>query len=129
MFAFRHNSAVKFSYADPSNLLAYTDATDIIEVAELPQDPWHEAFEIVGDAIVSNVPKLKEWAHGKRRAKRMEEFEPFDDIIKLQVPGQDAAKAEVARATIRNADSVRQIAIDNCADEAALRQLIIDEAL
>jgi len=101
-----------------------------IETTNVPEDRFfRSAWELGTDSITTNLTKAKEIVHGRRRDKRMEEFEPHDDIIKLQVPGQDIAKAEAARATIRGADSARQTAIDACADEAALRQVIIDEAL
>ncbi len=132
-----------YVYTQDSGLVAYSpiwlvvpEITEAefatqVEVEGWPQDPWHEAFEIdtVNSVVVSNVPKLKEWAHGRRRAKRMVEFEPHDDTIKLQVPGQDMAAAEAARATIRTADAGRQTAIDGCVDEAALRAVIEVEQL
>ena len=95
-----------------------------IEPTELPQDPWHEAFEIVGDAVVSNVPKLKEWLHGRRRAKRTESLAPLDEEERY-VTTSETRRAEIATEKLAelDANSVIQDSIDACADEAELRDL------
>ena len=99
-------------------------------IDELPEDRlFRSAWEIAGESLVTNLTKAKEIAQGMRRVKRMEEFAPHDDIIKLAIPGQDGVAAEAARATIRARDSARQIAIDVCTDEAGLRALIMEEGL
>ena len=126
MFAFTIDNVVRFCKV-PNQAIRL--GVQYIETDELPQDPWHEAFEIAGNEVVSNIPKLKEWAHGRRRAKRMEEFAPHDDTIKLAIPGQDAVAAEAARANIRTKDSQRQAAIDACTTEAELRTVIETENL
>jgi len=96
-----------------------------IETTNVPEDKLlRSAWELGVDSITTNLTKAKEIVHGRRRAKRMEEFAPHDDIIKLQVPGQDMAKAEAARPTIRNADNTRQASIDACTNEAELRVVL-----
>jgi len=101
-----------------------------IEVFLLPIDKlFRSAFRLVGTEIQTNLNEAKELTHSMRRTNREIAFAPHDEIIAKQIPGQDSAQAEVARVVIRNADAVTQTAIDACADEAALRQLIEDESL
>lgn len=78
-----------------------------------PEDKQYRgAWEIIGSALDYNMVKAKELAHEKRRIKRVEDFKPFDDIITLSIPGQDAIAAENARTTIRIADAALQTVID-----------------
>lgn len=62
--------------------------------------------------ISINLDKAKAIGHDIRRAKRAEEFAPHDDIIAKQIPGADAAEAEVARQAIRDKYAVVQDEID-----------------
>ena len=52
--------------------------------------------------ITINLDKAKAIAHDKRRAKRAEEFAPYDEVIMKQIPGVDAAEAEAKRQEIRD---------------------------
>ena len=61
--------------------------------------------------ITINIDKAKTIAHDVRRAARAVEFQPYDDAIAKQIPGQMAG-AEEARAVIRAKYSTMQIAID-----------------
>ena len=61
--------------------------------------------------ITINVTKAKTIAHEKRREARSVEFQPYDDAIAKQIPGQMAG-AEEARAVIRAKYSTIQTAID-----------------
>ncbi|MCK5020026.1 MAG: hypothetical protein KAS32_23435 [Candidatus Peribacteraceae bacterium] len=88
-----------------------------------------ESFDEQTKNPVYNIPKAKEITHHKRRAKRALEFAPHDEVIRLDIPGQDRTAAEAARVNIRAVDAQRQTDIDNCADEAALRVLIETEEL
>jgi hypothetical protein len=59
-----------------------------------------------------NIDKAKGIAHDIRRAKRADEFAPYDRVIAAQIPGTDEAAAESARQDIRDKYAVMQTAID-----------------
>jgi len=63
--------------------------------------------------ITINLDKAKAIGHDKRRAMRAEEFKPYDDVIAKQIPGADAAAAEVARSDIRLKYALIQDVIEN----------------
>ena len=62
--------------------------------------------------ITINLDKAKAIAHDKRRAKRAEEFAPYDEVIMKQIPGVDAVEAEAKRQEIRDKYAVIQNDID-----------------
>ena len=64
--------------------------------------------------ITINIDKAKAVAHNLRRAARSVEFQPYDDAIAKQIPGQ-ADGAEAARAAIRTKYATMQTAIDAAA--------------
>lgn len=74
--------------------------------------------------ITVNMPKAKDIAHGKRRAARSAEFEPYDAIIAKQIPGADHAAAESARQSIRDKYAVVQTEIDAAQDVAILTGIV-----
>ena len=47
-----------------------------------------------------------------RRKDRDEQFAPLDFIISAQIPGNDPAEIEAERVVIREADAIKQVAID-----------------
>lgn len=61
--------------------------------------------------ITINIPKAKVIAHDKRREARAKEFEPFDNAIAKQIPGQSEG-AEAQRQLIREKYAAMQTAID-----------------
>jgi len=61
--------------------------------------------------ITINITKAKVIAHDVRRAARAVEFEPYDNAIAKQIPGQ-AEGAEAARAAIRTKYAAMQTQID-----------------
>jgi len=61
--------------------------------------------------ITINIDKAKAVAHDKRREARSVEFQPYDDAIAKQIPGQMEG-AEAARATIRTKYAAMQTQID-----------------
>jgi hypothetical protein len=61
--------------------------------------------------IVVNINKAKAIGHDIRRAARAEEFQPYDEAIAKQIPGQ-AEGAEAARQAIREKYAVIQTKID-----------------
>ena len=74
--------------------------------------------------IVIDINKAKAITHDARRAAREKEFEPLDTIIMKQIPGNDAAVAEEARAVIRAKYAEVQAAVDAAADVATLKTII-----
>ncbi len=60
-----------------------------------------------------NIDKAKSIAHEMRRAKRAEEFAPYDEVIMKQIPGNDAVEAEAARQAIRDKYAQIQVDIDS----------------
>lgn len=61
--------------------------------------------------IIVNMTKAKAIAHDARRAARTAEFEPFDNAIAKQIPGQvDGAEAE--RQKIRDKYATLQAQMD-----------------
>ena len=61
--------------------------------------------------ITINIDKAKAVAHDLRRAARSVEFQPYDEAIAKQIPGQMEG-AETARAAIRTKYAAMQTAID-----------------
>ena len=61
--------------------------------------------------ITINITKAKAVAHDLRRAARSVEFQPYDEAIAKQIPGQMEG-AETARAAIRTKYAAMQTAID-----------------
>lgn len=74
--------------------------------------------------ITVNLEKAKQIGHDIRRKLREEEFEPLDEIIMKQIPGNDATVAESKRQEIRDKYVVVQTNID-----AAMRPEEIKTAL
>jgi len=74
--------------------------------------------------IVINIDKAKVIAHDIRRAKRAEEFAPYDEVIMKQIPGNDAVEAEAARQAIRDKYATIQTNIDETADVESLTTLV-----
>jgi len=62
--------------------------------------------------ITVNIDKAKTIAHEIRRAKREEEFKPFDEVIMKQIPGVAFATAEAERQAIRDKYAEVQATID-----------------
>lgn len=100
------------------------EGTPYIETAPLEDKVFRMAQAIVADELVTDLPKAKEIMHEKRRAAREIEFAPYDEIISKQLPTGNPQLAEQARQDIRDADAVKQTAIDNCTTEAELRGLL-----
>jgi len=61
--------------------------------------------------ITINIDKAKAIGHDLRRLKRAEEFQPYDDAIAKQIPGQMEG-AEAARQAIRDKYTAIQADID-----------------
>jgi hypothetical protein len=88
-------------------------AYEIVTTDKIPSDRTFRGAWVMGDCCVEhNLEKCKEISHDMRRAKRAEEFGPYDEVIAKQIPGNDAGKAEEARAAIRTKYDAMQTAID-----------------
>lgn len=100
------------------------DGADYAIVADdvIPSDrTFRDAWVKTGATVVEDLAKSKVIAHEMRRAKRAEEFTPYDDLISKQIPGSDTDAAEASRAAIRTKYETLQSAIDNCTDIAGLK--------
>ena len=74
--------------------------------------------------IVINIEKAKGIAHEIRRAKRAEEFAPYDEVIMKQIPDANATEAEESRQAIRDKYATIQTNIDSTADVESLTTLV-----
>lgn len=74
--------------------------------------------------IKINLQKAKQIAHNFRRAKRETEFQPHDETIMKQIPGNNHDQAERARAEIRARYADIQTHIDQAGDIETLREII-----
>ena len=74
--------------------------------------------------IVINIEKAKGIAHEIRRAKRAEEFAPYDEVIMKQIPNVDATEAEASRQAIRDKYATIQTNINSIADVESLTTLV-----
>jgi hypothetical protein len=99
-------------------------------VTDTTQLPSNRVFrggwsvDIPNKRAVEDLEKCRVIAHDRRRAKRAEEFAPYDDIIMKQIPGTDTSGAESARAEIRTRYETMQNDIDTATDTAALRSIL-----
>lgn len=88
-------------------------AYEIVSVDDIPSDRFFRGAWTMGDCCIEHdLDKCKDIAHVHRRAARAEEFAPYDEVIMKQIPGADAAAAEVARQEIRDRYAAMQDAID-----------------
>jgi len=74
--------------------------------------------------IVINIDKAKVIAHDIRRAKRAEEFAPYDEVIMKQIPGNDAVEAEAARQAIRDKYDTIQTNINDATNADTLKTIV-----
>jgi hypothetical protein len=90
---------------------------EIVNADDIPSDRFFRNAWVKGDCCVDlDLDKCKAVGHDIRRAKRAEEFQPFDEVIAKQIPGKDAAQAEAKRQEIRDKYSEVQDVIDAAAD-------------
>lgn len=86
---------------------------EIVEDSAIPGDrTFRGAWVANGTAVEVDLDQAKEIGHTMRRAARAEEFAPYDRIISLQIPGNDAEVAEDARQVIRDKYAAIQDDID-----------------
>lgn len=95
---------------------------EIVDISQVPSDrTFRNAWTKGNGKININMPKAKELAHSKRRADRDEKFKPLD--IEATIPAK-AQAAEVARQAIRDADAVKQTAINNASTPEELKVIL-----
>lgn len=107
---------------------------EVVDTTDVPSDrtfrnAWTHDTSPAPTKIVVDMVKAKVIAHDLRRAKRDEEMKPHDDIVAKNIPGQDAVAAEAARAILRTKYATIQTDIDATADEAALKQVLVDSGV
>ena len=73
--------------------------------------------------ITINMEKAKTIAHNIRRSQRAKEFDPYDNIIAKQIPGQ-SAQAEQKRQEIRDKYAVAQVNIDSSTTPEELKSVL-----
>jgi len=84
-----------------------------VQDRDIPNDyNLHSAWFIDGNKISIDLAKAKVAAHEVRRRERNEQFAPLDYQVGAQIPGVDLADIEAQRVVIREADAVKQAAID-----------------
>ena len=99
----------------------------ILEDTVFPNDrEFRDAWVVDGSIVKEDVAKSKTIAHEKRRIKRKKEFKPHDEIISLNIPGDDATAAETARAAIRTKYATMQTNINNASDIAGINTALGD---
>ena len=99
--------------ADVVNVVPDDTIYEIVPDSVVPTDrTFRGAWRKDGDAIDIPIPAAKVSAHDIRRQKRAEEFAPWDEIIRLQIPGDDLVQAEAYRVTIREKYATLQDLID-----------------
>ena len=96
----------------------------ILNRSEVPSDrTFRNAWEF-NNGIQINMNKAKNIAHNIRRSRRAEEFNPYDEVIMKQIPGNDFTKAEEERQKIRDKYSKLQEDIDNAETPEELKELL-----
>lgn len=131
---------VCFNDAQGFKMILVADSADIDEVisAQVPDgaeiyqtsddvdmsDPFYMARKATETELTFDLVKAKAIGHVKRREKRDKLFGPYDEIIAKQIPGNDAAAAEIARSQIRSDDTVIQSTIDSAPDIESIRAVL-----
>ena len=75
--------------------------------------------------ITINLDKAKEIGHNIRRANRAKEFEPLDEIIAKQIPGNDISQIELQRQTIRDKYALIQTQIDAASNADDIKSVLV----
>lgn len=74
--------------------------------------------------ITINMDKAKGIAHDLRRAARAKEFEPYDNVIAKQIPGNALQEAEAARQAIRDKYAQMQVQLDEAQSPEELKSIL-----
>lgn len=74
--------------------------------------------------ITINLDRAKAISHTIRRQRRLEEFEPLDNLIMKQIPGTDVQAVEAERQQIRDKYAAIQNNINEAQDSEELLNII-----
>jgi hypothetical protein len=100
---------------------------EIVPEDAIPSDRFFRNAWVMGDCCVEHdLDGCRQIGHDLRRAKRAEEFQPFDEVIAKQIPGVSAAAAEAARQVVRDKYSDVQAAIDAAATPDEIKAALED---
>lgn len=92
----------------------------------LPTDrTFRNAWALNGGKVEHDLTKARQLAHTMRRSQRDQEMAPFDTIIARQVPGDNLAAAETARAALRTKYAAIQTAIDAAPSPEAIKAALV----
>jgi len=95
---------------------------EIVDTNIIPKDrTFRNAWEAKIGGVKTNMQKAKFIAHNMRRKARDELFKPLD--VQATIPSQ-AQAAEAARQAIRDADAIKQTAIDKAITESELKAIL-----
>jgi hypothetical protein len=97
----------------------------IIDTSTLPAEQCFRDAWTYGETVGIDLSNAKLITLSKMRFVRELEFKPYDEIVALQIPGEDAQAAEAQRVLIRQKYDVIQTDIDGCANVSDLK-LIYD---
>lgn len=96
----------------------------VTDAESLPRDrTFRKAWKLEGTSCFECPVKAREVAHEHRRAKRAEEFAPYDEVVAKRIPGQEA-QAEAARQRIRDKYAQLQTQIDAAQDVEDMRRIL-----
>ncbi len=110
---------------------------EIVDGSIIPTDrTFRGAWKATNVGIASTATEVyedlaltKDIAHDLRRQKRSELFAPYDEIIMKQIPGNDAAAAEAARAVIRTEYAGIQSAIESATVVVGIKSTLAERGI
>ena len=74
--------------------------------------------------LIVDITKAKQIAHDIRRAARLQEFLPLDEVIAKQIPGTDVQAVEAERQAVRDKYAAMQSQIDAAQTVDALKAVL-----
>jgi len=113
--------------AEAKKIVPAGTAYEIVDAADIPTDrtfrnAWKHDTSKSAKKVKTDMTVAKTIAHDVRRAEREAAFAPHDKMA--TVPAL-AADAEAARVVIRDADALKQKAIDAARSEASLKTALL----
>ena len=116
------------SIEDALKAVPHGIAHEVVDITHIPADrafrnAWKHDTSPAPEKIAIDMPKARDIAHEKRRAKRSEEFAPLD--VEATIPAK-AAQAEAKRQAIRDKYDAMQVSIDATATVDELKSAAAD---
>jgi hypothetical protein len=100
-------------------------AFEIVEDSAVPSDRlFRNAWTKGNGKVEVDIEEAKAIGHDIRRAKRAEEFGPYDEVIAKQIPGKDAVEAETNRQLIRDKYADIQDNIDEATTPNQIKEVL-----